>query len=176
MSASGITRKRVLAAILVGWLGVIGFDFFLHGGLLAHLYIEPSDFLLPPETAFRLIPLGYLSFLLFQAFLVWVMVRTGDITGKQGACTGLKVGAFAWGSLALGLLSISTVGVPLMMGWFVGQTVEAALGGFIAGRTMETQHPGRVALGIFGLVVLLIAGTILLQSFGVVPTMKLPAK
>ena len=49
---------------LLAWLAVIGFDLFLHAGVLAGIYSEPSPFLLPPEEAFRLIPLGYLSFLM----------------------------------------------------------------------------------------------------------------
>ncbi|MEJ2412947.1 MAG: hypothetical protein P8Y34_08130, partial [Anaerolineales bacterium] len=67
--------RRLIGGVLLSWLAVLGFDFFLHGGLLASLYTKPSPFLLPPEQAFRLIPLGYLAFLIFEIFLVWLMVR-----------------------------------------------------------------------------------------------------
>ena len=40
---------------------------------------------------------------------------------------GLQVGAFAWGALVLGLLSISTASIGLLAGWFIGQTIEAGI-------------------------------------------------
>lgn len=50
-------------AIAAAWLLSVGFDLFLHAGILAHLYARPSAFLLPAEDAFRRIPLGYATFL-----------------------------------------------------------------------------------------------------------------
>jgi len=44
---------RLAFTILLGWLAMVGFDFFLHGGLLAGLYIQPDAFLLPPPTLAR---------------------------------------------------------------------------------------------------------------------------
>jgi hypothetical protein len=114
---------RLVGVTLLAWFAVLGFDFFLHGGLLARLYAEPSPFLLPAEDAFRLIPLGYLSFLVFIILLVWLMVRQNIGGGSRGLVFGLQVGALVWGSLVLGLLSISTASLALMAGWFIGQTV-----------------------------------------------------
>ena len=71
----GITARRISTITLLSWLSMIGFDLLLHAGLLARLYIEPSPFLLPPETAFRLIPLGYLSFLIMAFLMTWLMVK-----------------------------------------------------------------------------------------------------
>ena len=58
---------QTLMLIAAAWILSLGFDLFLHAGLLAHLYVEPSPFLLPPEEAFRRIPFGYLTFLIFTA-------------------------------------------------------------------------------------------------------------
>lgn len=59
-----VPLRRLGVIGLLSWLSMLGADFFLHGGLLASLYIQPSPFLLPPWDSFKRIPLGYLSALL----------------------------------------------------------------------------------------------------------------
>ncbi|NOR83586.1 MAG: hypothetical protein GQ526_08850 [Ardenticatenales bacterium] len=81
--------RRLVGVTLLAWFAVLGFDFLLHGGLLARLYAEPSPFLLPAEDAFRLIPLGYLSFLVFIILLVWLMVRRKIGGASRGLLFGL---------------------------------------------------------------------------------------
>lgn len=71
---------------------MISFGFLLHAGHLAGLYLQPSPFLVPPLTAFRLIPVGYLSFLLFAVLLVWLMLRLNLTGWRAGAIFGLKLG------------------------------------------------------------------------------------
>ena len=57
-SGSNAKRPRHLAKIgLLALLAVIGFDLFLHAGILASWYSRPSTFLRPPEETFKLIPL-----------------------------------------------------------------------------------------------------------------------
>ena len=65
-----IATRRLVHITLLSWLAMLGIDFFVHGGLLATLYLQPSPFLLPPEQAFRRIPLAYVSFLLLAILLV----------------------------------------------------------------------------------------------------------
>jgi len=60
---------HVISAVGAAWVLSLGFDLFLHAGLLARLYVEPGPFLLPPMVAFRRIPLGYLSFLVLTLSL-----------------------------------------------------------------------------------------------------------
>jgi hypothetical protein len=91
--------RRIALIVLVGWLTMLGFDFFLHGGLLAGLYVQDSPFLLRPAQAFALIPLGYLSFLLLSSALTWLMVRMGVHDGREGAVFGLKLGHWCGGRL-----------------------------------------------------------------------------
>jgi hypothetical protein len=67
---------------------MLGFDFLLHAGLLAGLYLQPSPFLLPPVTALALIPAGYLSFLLLAVLLVWLMRRLKLAGWRAGAIFG----------------------------------------------------------------------------------------
>ncbi len=42
-----LSLRALILLTLLGWLSMIGFDFFLHAGLLARLYLTPSPFLLP---------------------------------------------------------------------------------------------------------------------------------
>lgn len=166
------SNRRLIGVVLLAWFAVLGFDFFLHGGLLASLYTEPSPFLLPPEEAFRLIPLGYLAFLIFEIFLVWLIVRL-DVKGwRSGMVLGLQVGAFAWGALVLGLLSISTASIRLLAGWFIGQTIEAGIGGMVAGAGLITERPGRLTIYVVIFVIAALIVTIVLQSAGLAPAMR----
>lgn len=123
--------RRIAGVTLLAWLGVIGFDFLLHASFLAPLYAQPSPFLLAPERAFTLIPLGYLSFLVIVTLIAWLMVRLEIKTMQAGLIFGLELGALLWGGLVLSLISISTAPLQLMVGWFVGQTIETGFAGLI---------------------------------------------
>lgn len=87
------SKRRIAGAIFLSWLAVLGFDFFLHGGVLARLYQKPSPFLLPLEQAFKLIPLGYLSFLLASVLIVWLLLRMRIQGRRAGFVFRLKLGA-----------------------------------------------------------------------------------
>jgi hypothetical protein len=154
---------------LLAWLSIIGFDFFLHAGVLARLYVEPSPFLLPPERAFVLVPVGYLSFLVITILLIWLMARLGIQGWHQGAVFGLKLGALSWGALTLGLFSISTASPTLLIGWFLGQTVELGIAGVVAGSGFAGARLGRLLLKVLAFVIGVLVITILLQSLGLAP-------
>jgi hypothetical protein len=62
-------RLAAVLSIAAAWVLSVGIDLFLHGGLLARLYAEPSPFVLLAEDAFRRIPLGYLTFLILTVGL-----------------------------------------------------------------------------------------------------------
>lgn len=152
--------------VLIGWLAMIGFDFFWHAGLLAGLYARPSPFLLAPERAFALIPVGYLSFLLLSVLLVWLAARVEVQSGREGALFGLKLGALAWGALVLGLFSIATASPLLLGAWFVGQTLELGIAGALVGRGLQ----GARLRGLYGrallLLVVAVVASVVLQNVG----------
>lgn len=167
-----ISSRRVTLIVVLSWLSMLGFDLLLHGGLLAKFYVEPSPFLLPPQMAFRYIPLGYLSFLILAILLVWVMVRL-DVRGWRGGLLfGLKLGALVWGSMVIGLMSISTADWGLLFGWFCGQTLEMAIAGLFAGLGLGGMRLSRLFLIISAFVVLMFVVTVVLQSTGVAPTIR----
>ena len=133
--------------------------------MLARLYVEPSPFLLSPERAFALNPVGHLSFLGLTILLIWLMVRLGIQGWRQGAVFGLKLGALTWGALVVGLLSISTASLALLIGWFLGQTIELG----VAGSGFKGVRLGRLFLQVLALVIGAFAITILLQTLGLAP-------
>jgi hypothetical protein len=167
------SRGRIVASVVLGWLVMIGFDFLLHGGMLARLYVDPHPFLLPPMQAFRLIPLGYLSFLLIAVLLAWIMLRLHLSGFRQGAIFGLKIGALIWASLTLGLASISSADPALLVGWFTGQTIEASLAGGVIGAAFAAQRLRGLVVGVIIFVVGCVAVTIVLQSTGVAPAVQI---
>ena len=125
---------------------MIGFDLFLHAGILSPLYEDPGTFLLPSETAFKLIPLGYLAFAILNIMLVWLMVKF-DMKGmKSGFKFGLIMGLFIWVALSIGLASISTAPYFLLIGWAAGQAMELGLAGAIIGIGFERRNLKKLGL------------------------------
>jgi tryptophan-rich sensory protein len=149
---------------LLAWLSMIGFDFFLHAGVLTPLYVNESPFLLPPQRAFALIPVGYLSFLGLATLLIWLMVKLKVQDWQKGAIFGLQLGGLAWGSLILGLYSISTASPALLLGWFVGQTIELGIAGAVAGYGMAIRKLNRLFLKVFIFVIIAIVVGIIWQN------------
>jgi len=167
-----LSRNRRLAITLLSWLSMLGFDFLLHGGVLAGLYVQSSPFLLPPLRAFQLIPVGYASFLLLAVLLSWLMFRLKLYGARTGFIFGLQIGGLAWGALILGLVSISTAGLDLLAGWFVGQTIELGIGGAVTGAGFAGRTLKWLTWRVIGFVVLCALITVILQSTGLVPTSR----
>jgi hypothetical protein len=164
---------RVIGVVGAAWILSLGFDFFLHAGILATLYLEAGPFVLRPEVAFRRIPLGYLSFLVLTLSLYWLFRRLGIRGVASGLRHGGIVGAIVWGALTMGLYSISTAALPLLAGWWIGQAVELGIAGAVLGAAAAGVSLKRiwtlVAVAVFGF----LAGTIVLQNLGLAPAMRL---
>lgn len=168
-----IQHKHILIIGLLSWLAMIGIDFFLHGGLLARFYIKPSPFLLSPEEAFRLIPLGYLSFGILEILLIWLMLRLNIVGGYKGFVFGLILGSLIWGSFILGLLSISTAEPSLLFGWFFGQTFELGIGGAVVGKGLTGDSLKKIFLIVFIGIIILVILTLILQTIGFAPAIRI---
>jgi hypothetical protein len=165
--------QRLVLITLLGWLAMIGIDFFLHGGLLAGLYSAPAPFLLSPAQSFMRLPLGYSAFFLLAILLVWLLRERRVAGPAPGFGFGLKLGALAWGALVLGLASISTAEPLLLLGWFVGQTVELAVGGAVIGAALAGQSLSRLLGAVIILDLALVVATVALQSLGLAPAVRL---
>jgi hypothetical protein len=164
---------KPVPTVLIAWFLSLGIDLFLHGGLLARLYLIKSPFILPADEAFRRIPLGYLAFLLLTAALFWLCRRL-DVRGiRAGWRHGFVFGVVLWGSLVVGLYSISTATVPMLAAWSVGQAVELGVSGGIIGGVAAGIPLRRMFFWVTLIVGALLVLTIALQSLGVAPPMRL---
>ena len=167
-----IGTSRAVLAVAAAWLLSLGFDFFLHGGLLARLYVEPSPFLLGPEDAFRRIPLGYLAFLILTLALYWLLRRLRVSGLAAGFRHGIGAGMVVWGALAIGLYSISTARWEILAAWWIGQTAELGLAGAVLGAAASGVPLKRIWAVVGGAVLVFFMATAVLQSFGLAPPMK----
>ncbi len=156
----------LVAPVLLAWLAAIGLDFFLHAGLLAPLYDWDSPFLLSPEEAFVRIPFGYLGLLILVIGLAWLLLRLGVDSGRGGALVGGTIGAVVWGANLVGLWSISTAEPGLLLGWWVGQTVELGLAGFVIGALLGGSAVRRLAWRIAAIFVVAAVSAVVLQVLG----------
>jgi hypothetical protein len=164
--------RRLAIIALLTWLAMLGFDVFLHGGLLARLYLEPSPFLLPAEHKFQLIPLGYAAFALGAILLVWLMT-TARISGtRPGLLFGLRVGALVWGAQTLGLASMTTARPALLAAWFVGESIQTGIAGAFAGAALAATRLRRVVGFVVAFILIMVLATVLLQSTGLAPAEK----
>ena len=172
MNTLAYPRLQRALNVLLATFAMISVDFLLHAGLLARLYLRAGPFLLGPEKAFSLIPLGYAGLLLLAISLSWLTPHFGVRGFIQGFLFGLRFGALLWGALVLGLASISTAPLGLLVGWFVGQVLELAIAGGVmgsalAGRSIKSLTV-RVALLFIGALLL----TLALQALGLAPALK----
>ena len=167
-----MTRGRFAVVLLAMLLAAVGVDIVLHAGILHRFYLQPDPFLLPPKRAFQLIPLGYTAFLIILAYMLWLMSRLAVAGARRGFLFGLLFGAAVWGSGVLGLLSISTANPWLMLGWFVGQTIETGVAGAFAGAGLAGMRFSRLLLRAGALLLFCFVLVIILQSTGIVPTIR----
>ena len=165
--------SRIALSIAAAWLMSLGFDVFLHGGLLARLYMEPNSFLLGPADAFRRIPLGYMAVLILTAALYWLLRRLGVRGAVAGTRYGAAAGAVMWGSFTVGLYSISTATLPLLAGWWIGQTVELGLAGAVLGAAQDGVPLKRIWSLVAVAVVLCFVATVAMQSLGLAPAARI---
>jgi hypothetical protein len=161
-----LSRRQIILLGLIAWLAMVGMDFLLHAGILANLYTQASPFLLSQRTAFALIPLGYSSFLLMVILLIWLMLRLKIVGWRSGAVFGLEIGILVAGAFILGLASISTANPSLLLGWFIGQTLELTIAGTVIGAGLAGFRLSRLFGIVLIFVILAFIITIILQSTG----------
>jgi len=157
-------NERPLATILLAWFLSMGFDFFLHGGLMRDFYVQPTGFLLDSLASFRRIPFAYVGFLLVVAGLYWLYERIGVGDWFQGFRIGLAAGLVVHGAEYLGLYSITTASPKLLVAWWTGQAFELGLAGAVVGELRSDRSTRSVAAKVLVAVLLLAVATVGLQS------------
>lgn len=172
-ASQGRGLKRAAALVLPAWVLTLGVDVFIHAGVMADFYMRDIPFLVDPATAFRRIPVGYLTFLLLTGALYWLLLRSRIRGAGAGFRWGALAGLTVWGSLLLGLWSITTAPADLLLGWWVGQGLELGLAGAVLGAGLGGV-PLRRIWGWVGVAVLvLVVVVVALQTMGFAPAVKL---
>jgi len=166
------TGAGPVVAVAAAWFLSVGFDLFLHAGVLARLYARPSPFLLPAWDAFRRIPLGYAAFLVLTLALSWLFRRIGVRGALAGFRLGLLAGLVLWGAWSLGLWSVSVAEGDLLVGWWIGQGIELALAGAVLGAAAAGTTTRALLTKVGAAVLLLVVAVVAMQVAGLAPPME----
>ena len=167
------TKKIVhLKLIGISWLAVVGFDFFLHAGLLAHLYQGDNPGILPPLDAFYRIPIGYFAFLFNIALVYFIIIKIDVNDRKEIIKLIMTIGIVLSLSSTLAQFSILQVNPLLLFGWGLGQMLQFTLMGVIIGFGYTGYSQKKLFICVFIFVFLVIVFTIIMQNIGLSPPWK----
>jgi hypothetical protein len=152
---------------------MLGLDLLLNAALFARMYQDAGTFMLAPTEAFRRIPLGYLAFLILAIGVVEFMYRLRVTRLIDGVRVGLLIGAVLAATWSLGLYSIASLSAQVAFAFAAIWWTLVVLGSGVAATGLGQTSLRGLALRVAAFDVVCIAIVIVLQSFGVVPTVKL---
>lgn len=161
-----VTGNARAVTIALAWLGMTALDFLLHGGVLAPLYDWDSPFLVDPSEALLRVPLGYLGLALQATVVYWLLARLGVRHGTSGAAVAAALGGSLWGAFIVGLASISTAPISILVGWLAAEVAELGLAGWIVASRFSGRSPRWLASRIVVLAILAVILTVILQTTG----------
>jgi len=164
--------RRGIGTVLLAWLAFIGVDLLVHAGILASMYVDPDPAILGAGEAFRRIPLGYAAFLLLVITVFWLLRRAGIRTWLGGLRFGLVFGFMLGAVSFLAQYSILRVGPGMLAGWALGNTVESAAAGAVAGMGLSQASMKKVAVVAISIFAACLVVTLLLQATGLAPPME----
>jgi len=170
--AIGLSSKRLVFIIGLGWFSALGFDLFQNAGLFAKLLLDSQSAFLPPEQLFRRIPMGYMAFLLATILMIWLQAKLETYGWERGVGFGLKFGLLSEAALVLGNYSLFPVPVPLLFAWYIGGTVQCCIVSGVIGSGLGGAHLGRLFAKVGLFVLVMFAATMVLQGLGIAPVMR----
>jgi hypothetical protein len=159
-----MNTRRFMLSTFLAWLLFLSLDFLSHASILRSLWAQELAALKPQKELFRLIPAGYLSFLLLTLLVGWLFVSFHKDEGNTAI--GLRFGAAFGGiyalSLFLGWYSFLNLPILFLFLMSVVYFVEIVGVGFCFGYLMFTEsQKNRVwpviaaIIGIFVLAIVL---------------------
>jgi len=155
-----ISKKRFILSTLLAWLVFLMLDFLAHAGLFTSLWAEDLPALKSKGTLFRLIPLGYLSFLILTFLIGWIYVRLFNTRGsvRKGLGFGMTFGLLFSLSIFLGWYSFINLPILFLLMASLVYFTEISSVGFVYGFLL---HPVSVKKRIWGLLAIIFMGLVL---------------
>jgi hypothetical protein len=155
-----INKTRFILTSILAWLLLLMLDFLAHATLLSHFWAQDYPAQKSKEELFRLIPFGYLSFLILTLLIGWIYVRFYREGGN--AKKGLSFGAAFGGLFALmtflGWYSALNLPALFILLISVVYFVEIVAVGFTYGYLI---HPESVKKRVWVLISIIIFGLVL---------------
>ncbi|HMG04704.1 MAG TPA: hypothetical protein VK581_04535 [Chthoniobacterales bacterium] len=136
-----MNTKRLIFAIIAGWVVVFATDFLIHNLWLGPLY-EATKALWRPETEMH----THICWMFFAQFLIvatFVMVWAKGFAGRSigtAISFGLLMGVFqqTW---AIILFVVMPLPGELAVKWFIGGLVQAVLLGIVTSLVYKVEPP-----------------------------------
>jgi hypothetical protein len=149
--------RRFILTTFVAWLFFLMLDFLAHAVLLRSLWEQDFQALKSKEELFRLIPFGYLSFLILTFLFGWMYARLSKTDGDVKK--GLTFGAICGGLFALSnfLCWYAFLNLPLLFLFLASLVyfVEISGVGFVFGYLL---HPVSVKKRVWAMISFIILG------------------
>ncbi len=161
-------RRRFWPAVFLAWLIFLALDFLSHATLLSSLWAKDLAALKSPEELFRLIPFGYLSFLLLTLLIGSVYVRLYPEGGSPGI--GLRFGM--WFGLLFAASNFlawhSVFQLPVLFAALANGVywVELTAVGLVFGYLMPLPSLGRRGWILAGIAFMILMVGVIIQSLG----------
>ncbi|MGB2908335.1 MAG: hypothetical protein WBB73_14630 [Candidatus Aminicenantaceae bacterium] len=160
--------RRFVATVVLAWLTFLALDFLVHATLLRTLWARDLPALKSPEEMFRLIPFGYLSFLLLTLLLGVLYWRVHPDGGSpvQGLRFGALVGVLFAVSNFLGWYSFLALPLDMVALTSLGYWLEFTAAGLVFGFLIPPSSIKKRAWIVIGVVLLILVVSIVFQNLG----------
>ena len=157
-------RLTIVWGVILSFIAILGIDFLFHAGIFVRIYENPQPPLLSNQEAFYRIPLGYLSFLMLDLFLFWLIIKFNYKDYIEGLKFGLLYGITLTSGFLIGLYSIIDVQVSLIFAWFVSQVTESGVAGMILASINSGTSVKKIAQYVFSSFISCLVLGIILQN------------
>ena len=161
-----INKTRFILATVIAWLFFLMLDFLAHATLLSLFWANEYPALKSKEELFRLIPLGYLSFLILTFLIGWVYIRFYREGGntKKGLSFGAAFGSLFALATFLGWYSALNLPVLFVLLISVVYFVEIAAVGFVYGYLLPPESVKKRVWLLVGMIILGFVLSVILQN------------
>ena len=163
--------RRFVASVILAWLAFLALDFLAHATLLRSLWARDLPAVKSPEELFRLIPFGYMSFLLLTLLLgvLYWRIHPDGGSSARGLKFGAQVGALFAVSNFLSWYAFLALPLDLLAVASLGYWLELAAAGMIFGYLIPPSSIKKRAWIVIGAVLLILMVSIVLQNLWNVP-------